>query len=595
MTPKDEIKQKIDIVSLISEYTPLKKMGRNFKARCPFHNEKSPSFVVSPERQIWHCFGCGAGGDQFEFIEKIENVDFVEALQILAKKAGVKLTEFKYDSQTSQKKDRLYQINHLASEYYHYLLVNHDSGEKALDYILKRGITKKSLELFKIGYAPNSWEGVSRFLLKKGFTEVELEEAGLVIRDKSGRSFYDRFRGRLMFTLKDHRGNVVGFAGRKLPTDNPEDEKEAKYVNSPETPVYIKGNVLYGMDLTRDSIRSKNQAIVVEGEIDAISSYQAGLDNIVAIKGSALTEGQLHLLKRYCDTLLLSLDADLAGDLAARRGIELAENIGFTIKVVRLIFGKDPNECIEKDPKFWRESVKNAVPIYDFYIDSSITKFNPEEAEGKKRICDEILPLLLKIENLVVREHYLKILAIKIKTTVDVLTLQMGKIRKEEKLPRFTTNKEKDHEEDAVKKDRREQLEEYLLALVLQSLKPGNWQDKLTQAVNYYKDSALKKILLRINEYIDHGIKWEIKTFVEKLPEELVPTVDRLFLYDTQVTADNLEEEFINTFGKIKYLYLKNELLLIGEKISNTDDGEELRKLNAKFEETTREIKVINN
>ena len=421
-----------------------------------------------------------------------------------------------------------------------------------------------------------------------------MEEAGLIIRDRSGKSFYDRFRGRLMFTLKDHRGNVVGFAGRKLPTDNPEDEKEAKYINSPETPVYVKGNILYGMDLTRDSIRSKNQAIVVEGEIDAISSYQTGVDNIVAIKGSALTDAQLNLLKRYCDTLLLSLDADLAGDLAARRGIELAENMGFTIKVVRLISGKDPNECIEKDPKLWRESVKGAVPIYDFYLDSSLTKYNPEEAEGKKRICDEILPLLLKIENLVVREHYLKILAIKIKTTVDVLTMQMGKIRKEEKLPRFTTNKEKDHV-DVAKKDRKEQLEEYFLAQVLQNQKPGNWKDKLIQAVNYYKDSVLKKILLRINEDIDHGVKWEIKTFVEKLPEELVPTVDRLFLYDTQVTADNLEEEFENTFGKIKYLYLKNELLLIGEKISNTDDGEELRKLNAKFEETTREIKIINN
>lgn len=590
MEPVDEIKQKIDIVSLISEYTPLKKAGRNFKAKCPFHNEKSPSFVVSPDRQIWHCFGCGTGGDIFEFVEKIENVEFIEALQILAKKAGVKLTDVKFDSSQSQRKDRLYQINHLASEYYHYLLINHDSGKKALDYILKRGITKKSLDVFKIGYAPNAWEGVSKFLLKKGFSIQELEEAGLVLKDRTGNSFYDRFRGRLMFTLRDHRGNVCGFAGRKLPTDKPEEEKEAKYVNSPETPVYIKGNILYGLDLTRDGIRTKNQAVVVEGEIDAISSYQAGVDNVVAIKGSALTEGQLNLLKRYCDTLLLSLDADLAGDMAARRGIELAEKMGFTIKVVRLKAGKDPNECIEKDPGLWKESVKSAVPIYDFYIDSSVLKHGSDEAEAKKRVSDEVLPILAKIENLVVREHYLKILSAKLKTSLDILTMQMEKIQKEEKLPRFTT-KEADTS-NTVKKDRKEQLEEYLLAMALQVQQPGNYAEKLAEAKLYFNDDALLKILIRLLEYLNGSTKWNIKRFAENVPKELIPTVDRLYLYEAGNVNDN-DRELDNTIREIKHLFLKNEMQKVGSLINAASDEQEIKRLNRQFEEIAREIKTI--
>ena len=582
----DEIKQKIDIVSLISEYVTLKKMGRNLKACCPFHSEKTPSFVVSPDRQIWHCFGCNMGGDVFEFIEKIENVEFAEAFRILAQKAGVKIENVHFDPSSAQKKERLYQANHLASEFYHYLLLNHKSGKKALEYILSRGITKKSLEIFKIGYAPNAWEGVSKFLLKKRFNTDEIEEAGLIIRDRQRNSCYDRFRGRLMFTLKDHRSNVVGFAGRILESS----DEQAKYINTPETPVYIKGNILYGLEIAKESIRKQNQAIIVEGEIDAISSYQIGIANIVAIKGSALTEGQLTLLKRFTDTILLSLDADLAGDMAARRGIEQAEKMGFTIRVVQLVFGKDPNECIQKDPGLWRESIQKAVSIYDFYLDSSISKFNPQEAEGKKKISGELLPIYYKIENLVVRDYYIKLLSQKINVGVDILLSEMKRISKEEKVPTITTNSII----KAAPTTRSKVIEEYLLALVLQSVNPNVWKSELKNLSGFFQDDALFRIVKYLLESFESGHRWKLNTFITIIPKELVGIVDRLYLTEIDVDGkEDFTEEFKQTGKELELIFLKDKLIKLGEEIRDIQDEKELIRLNNLFDETALSIKKI--
>jgi len=272
MTDVEQIKQKIDIVSLISEYVPLKKTGANFKGLCPFHTEKTGSFIVSPERQIWHCFGsCQDGGDVFKFLMRMENLDFSESLKILAKRAGVTLTSYQ-PSKTTELKDRILAANHLASEFYNYVLTSLPIGEKGRDYLKNRQISDNSIKLFKIGYAPNSWDSLIKFLTKKGFNLAELESAGLVSKSNLGHAF-DRFRGRIIFTLCDQRGNVLGFAGRLL---DPE-AKEAKYVNTAETPVYIKGNVLYGLDITHEEIKKAGFAVGVEGEIDAIQSYQPGI------------------------------------------------------------------------------------------------------------------------------------------------------------------------------------------------------------------------------------------------------------------------------------------------------------------------------
>ncbi|MFC1790784.1 DNA primase, partial [Patescibacteria group bacterium] len=270
MDQRDEIKQKIDLVELVSEYVSLKKAGRNFKGLCPFHSEDTPSFIVSPERQIFKCFGCNEGGDAFGFLMKMESLDFGEAIRTLAKRTGVILKSFS-STQQSQKKQLLYEINHLASEFYHWLLLNHPQGKQALNYILGRGISKDSLELFKLGFSPNLWDGLQKFLVgKKGYQYQDLEAAGLISKNRQGK-YYDRFRGRLMFSLKDHQGNICGFSGRVLQKD----VKEAKYINSPETSLYFKSRLLYGLWSTKQEIKKQDRVVLVEGELDAISSYQA--------------------------------------------------------------------------------------------------------------------------------------------------------------------------------------------------------------------------------------------------------------------------------------------------------------------------------
>jgi len=302
MRDADQIKEKIDIVEFIQEYVPLKKAGRNFKGLCPFHSEKSPSFYVAPDRQIWHCFGaCDEGGDVISFYMKIENVTFPEALTELARRVGMTLTSSYEHDETWKQRSRLYEIHHLASEYYHYVLTKHAIGSAGRDYLTNRAISEKIIKTFMLGYAPSGWRNLLPFLMKKGYHEDEIETAGLIIRGKNG--YYDRFRGRVMFTLKDHRGNIVGFSGRLLSKE----AKEAKYINSPETPLYHKSKVFYGLDVTGKSISEADQAIICEGEFDVLTSFESGISNIVAIKGTALTQDQLKILKRYTNNYYMTL------------------------------------------------------------------------------------------------------------------------------------------------------------------------------------------------------------------------------------------------------------------------------------------------
>ncbi|MBI4099993.1 DNA primase, partial [Candidatus Microgenomates bacterium] len=462
MTDLELIKQKIDIVSLISESVVLKKTGANFKGLCPFHVEKTPSFIVSPERQIWHCFGgCQDGGDIFKFVMKMENIEFSEALQILAKRAGVKLSSYA-PSKTTELRDHIFAVNHLASEFYNYILTSHPLGQKARDYLTNRLITNDSVKLFSLGYAPNSWDSLINFLTKKGYTAADLEAAGLVSKSGIGHLF-DRFRGRIIFTLKDHRGNVVGFAGRLLDPN----AKEAKYINTAETAVYVKGDVLYGLDVTREEIKKEGFAVVVEGEIDAIASYQAGIKNVVAIKGSALTSGQVALLKRYTENISLSLDADYAGDAAAHRGIVTADASGLNIKVVTFAAAKDPDELIKTaGPALWREAVKKAANFYDFIIDSACKKFDPKSAEGGKKIVAEVAKFLSPIDNLIVKNHYLKKLTTILAISQEDLEMQIDKEYRQTQIGRATPESSPIPQSP---KSRSSLVEEYLITLLLQS------------------------------------------------------------------------------------------------------------------------------
>ena len=360
MDDVDLIKQKIDIGDLIGSYIPVKRAGRNLKALCPFHNEKTPSFVISPERQIWHCFSCGKGGDIFTFIEEYERLDFSESLKLLAEKAGIKLRKNVFKSGIEEKKGKIYEINHLSSQFYNFLLTKHKSGKDALYYVKeKRGLTDALIETYFLGYAPNQGAALVSYLInKKGYTKDQLLESGVATL-RNGR-LYDFFQNRLMFPILDSRGNVIAFSGRGL-TGN----AIPKYINRKETPVYIKGDTVFGLFQDKDSIKKEGKVLLMEGEFDAITSFKEGITNAVAVKGTALTENQIRLLKRFVQKIIFCFDTDPAGTEAQRRSISLIAKEGINASVVIPPSGKDADEILRENPSLFKKALKEEVNIYD--------------------------------------------------------------------------------------------------------------------------------------------------------------------------------------------------------------------------------------
>lgn len=595
MSDVDEIKSRLNIVDIVSERVPLKKAGRNLKALCPFHNEKTPSFIVSPERQTFHCFGCGKGGSVIDFVMEYDHVDFLEALETLAEKAGVKLEHRPTDTPQAKLKEKLYQVNHLASEFYHYLLTKHRLGETARMYLKGRGVSDKSVATFTLGYSPNSWDGLLRFLRKKGYDEQLLETAGLVLRSGEGReksqTYYDRFRGRVMFTLKDHRGNVVGFAGRVLDPS----VKEAKYINTSETPVYVKSNVLYGLDVTKAAIQKEQEAIVMEGELDVISSFQAGIGNVVAIKGSAITEGHVHLLRRFSERLIFALDSDMAGDAAARRGIEIADRAGFDMRVAAIPEGKDPDEAARSHPAALKKALKEALPIYDYFLSSVTTRFDKATAFGKKKISEELLPIIAKIENPIVQGHYVRKLAdtlsVNEETVTDGLRRSQQAIRSGMAIKEKTTP-----DQPGTRRDQK--LELYILALLLQGKTAELFED-LAETIRPvdFEEMAVRRILEALATYAGRHKIFLVKDFADRLPHELLPTFDEAFLWDISDFAED-ENRFIREWNfavrELRRLVLKRTIARLTQKLRDKEHSEKERdSLQEELKDLTHSLQAL--
>lgn len=562
MSDIDEIKSRVSIVDLVGSRVTLKKAGRNFKGLCPFHGEKTPSFIVSPDRQTFHCFGCGKGGSIFDFIMLLDHLDFAEALETLADRAGVVLSRRPLDTPEGKIKQKLLEVNHLASEYYQYLLTKHAVGEKARDYLKHRGVSDKSIKTFSLGYSPNDWDGLLTFLRKKGYEETLMETAGLVIR--GGRGFYDRFRGRVMFSLKDHRGNIVGFSGRVLdPT-----VKEAKYINTSETPVYVKGKVLYALDVTKDAIQKANEVIVMEGELDVISSFQEGISNVVAIKGSAVTEDHVRLLRRFAERMIFALDSDLAGDAAARRGIEIAERNGFDMRVATMPSGKDPDEAARENPGRLKKALKDASPIYDYFLSSAIARFDVTNSFGKRKISEEFLPVLVKIDNPIVQGHYIRRLS-------EVLGVPDETIRESLIKHRITGGiplREKMNSAiDQPVLSRMEKAEVYVLAMLLQG-KTNDLYGKLVGAVPFetFQYLPVRRIIEALGMYIHDHPEMLIKDFVETLSTELVPVFDEAFLWDISTLLDDdvkFTREWMKALHEVKRSHIRHNMEDISRKL----------------------------
>ena len=416
----DQIQEKTDIVEVISRYVPLKKTGRNYKAPCPFHNEKTPSFVVSPDKQIYHCFGCGAGGNVFSFLMKYENLQFPEAAEALAEKCGVILPRNAGGGSDNAASNQLYKINELACQFFQASLA---ANGAAKEYIRMRGVGEELLKKFKIGFAPDSWEALLNFFKKNSVEPAMAEKAGLaVVNDKGG--YYDRFRKRLIFPIFDLKERVIGFGGRVLDSSLP------KYVNSPETPIYSKGRNLYGLNFSKEDIKKSGHFLVVEGYLDFAVPYQAGIKNIIATLGTALTVDQIKLLKRFANTAVMVYDPDEAGEAASLRNLDLFTSEDVNVYITELPEGFDPDSFIRKFGLDEFLKVKKASKnLFDYKLGKLTTRFNINTAHGKTSIASEMLPTIARINNAVLKSTLVKRLAERLSVDEESIKTELKKVK----------------------------------------------------------------------------------------------------------------------------------------------------------------------
>ena len=487
MSVIDEVKLKLDIMQVVSEYVKLQKAGRNYKSVCPFHSEKDPSFFVFPDRQSWHCFGaCGTGGDIFSFIMKKEGVDFGQALRLLAAKAGVALIEQTSPKREAENREQelLFEINEAAAAYYHHLLLSASSAKTAKDYIIGRGISIETIKDFQVGYAPESWDTIKLLLQGKGYPEAELLIAGLLVEGEN-KSRYDRFRNRLMFPIRNIQGKVTGFGGRAL------DDSLPKYLNSPQTLVFDKSDLLYGIDKAKIIIRQNDLAIITEGYMDVLTAHQYGYHNVVAVMGTAMSYKQLSTLKGLTNHIILALDADTAGEEAVSRSGELVDRMmavplneylslkydpskmmtyrsqNFEVKVFLLPPDMDLDDFIKANPSELPVLIDKAKPMIDFILEKVTSKVDLSSDKGKSEALDKLLPLLLQMKDLIRQAYYIKRLATILEIDENILGAALKKLDiSERKRQRYKDLVKSASAVLSVISSR--PLEEYCLALLFQ-------------------------------------------------------------------------------------------------------------------------------
>lgn len=555
MDQVEEVKQKTDIVSVISEHVNLKKAGRNYKGLCPFHGEKTPSFMVSPELQIYKCFGCGESGDVISFLEKQEGLEFFEALKLLADKAGVKLID--RSGFGVSEKEKIIKINELASKVYSYILLNHKAGAKALSYLTeKRGLKMDTIKKFSLGFSPDNPKILdSYFLGKKGYKKDELTNSGIFYL-RSGK-IMDRFQGRIIFPLFDHRGDVIGFSGRLMPESK---SQMGKYINSPETPAYHKSRTLYGLNFTKGDIKKEGFVVLTEGELDMISCFQAGFKNVVAIKGTAFTQEQAELLSRFTQVLVLALDSDAAGDLAVRRSVEIAEKIGLDVKVIETKKYKDPDEMVRQNPQGFKKLLSNPKNIWDFFLDSVFAKYNAKEGLGKSKISKELIPILAKIDDSIVQAHYAKKLADKLGVPETAVLSEISK--------KYIPQEEKSEEEKVKPQDGRRIWEKSLISIGLRS-NPKLLAKKDVE--DLISDSLYKKILAEFKKVYQPDREFVLSDFSRKIPKELLDGLSEIVLDDSLREHDDEEK------SQKEFNYLKNRIIKEDIKKQREDISKELK------------------
>lgn len=598
MQPSEEIKQKLDIVDVLKEYIQLKPAGMNFRAICPFHREKTPSFMVSPDKQIYHCFGCGKSGDIFSFVMEIEGIDFREALRVLAPKAGVALR--RVDPKVQSQRNRIMDILDWSRRYYYEQLLSSKEASQAREYLKKRGLSKEAIEEWQIGYSPDSWDSTINFLKAKGYKEDEIALAGMSAKSNKSNRYYDRFRGRIMFPINDVSCNTVAFSARVSP-DKEETEKMGKYINSPQTEVYDKSKIVFGLDKAKMEIKKKDQAIIVEGQMDAITAQVAGWKNVVASSGTALTTDQIQLLKRYSENIALAFDQDSAGSMAADRGIKTAMQSEMSIKVIELPEGMDPDDVIRKDKNIWIKAIENAKSMMQYNFDRVFGALDLSDPEDKRRAAQRLLPAIVQIGSRIEQDYWIKYLANELDVAENLLRETIANVKK------LAGRQSNQTEELAIwakpAKKREEAMSEMILAFAIKfpqfivyifdNLLPEQLSEKLNQTlykeiIIYYNNIVANKNKAS-SESVDSAI-FDYKNFSTYLKDNdqnknqeiisaQIDLLNRLVFLSDEAYSDLEEDQIKTEISKIikflKKVSLKKKMKKIEILIAQAEKSEE--------------------
>ena len=572
----EEIRSSNDIVDVISKYVTLKRSGRNFFGLCPFHKEKSPSFAVSPDKQIFHCFGCGAGGNVIHFISKIEGLDFKDTLELLANRVNIELPTLDNleDDKTARLKSKVYEINKIAAEFYHENLYK-PTSKTAQEYIKKRKLDNRTLKAFLIGYAGNFNE-LYLLLKQKGYTEEEMLASSLVKRTENG-GYMDSFRKRLMFPIQDVRERVIAFGGRVL------DDSKPKYINSPENIVYSKGRNLFGLNVAKKHDTKK--IVIVEGYMDAISLYQRGITNVVASLGTAMTEAQGRLLRRYSEQVILGYDADGAGQAAILRGMEILQNLGCDIRVLQIEGAKDPDEYVLKyGPERFQKCVDNAISLVEFKVKVLLKELNIENTNDKIKFLNEIAKILAKVTNQMEREIYVDKIAKEYKISKEAIYAEVNKLmykdsqgsKKLEK--RVVTMVPKEEKENSVSEAvlKRENLVIYLL---INEYSKCYEKIKNLITLDYIQDDTNKQILKKMYEEFEKGNSNTSQLLDWFQDEKIISHITEIMAGDFEITDVNKAiDDLISIYEKEKLISRRNEILKKLESVSEAG-SEEVKEL----------------
>lgn len=555
----DEIKSKNDIVDVISQYVVLKRSGRNFFGLCPFHKEKSPSFSVSPDKQIFHCFGCGVGGDVFRFVSKIENMGFKETIEVLAEKSGIELPtlEGEKDNQLLQLKAKVYEINQIAAQFYHENLYR-PSAKLAQEYVKKRKLDNHTLKSFIIGYSGN-YNELYQLLKEKGYTEEQILASSLVNKTQEGK-FIDRFRGRLMFPIQDVRNRVIAFGGRVL------DDSKPKYINSPENIVYSKGRHLFGLNVAKKVESKMKKIIIVEGYMDAISLHQRGIHNVVASLGTAMTEAQGHLLRNNGEKVIIGYDSDGAGQAATMRGLDILQSMGCDLRILQIEGAKDPDEYVIKyGPERFLKQVENAISLVEYKVKVLKNTLNIEHPNDKIKFLKEIAKVLSKIENEIERQVYMDKIASEYQISKDAIGAEISKLNNalssgKKGLERAKPKLEKkDIPETKEQITKREQLIIYLLIHYpeqsYETIKQGISIEDIKDTQNQVIIKKLYEELEKGNSNTNHVLNW----FEE---EEIINKISWIMAYDFEISEVNkCIKDIVSLYEKEKVVLERNQII----------------------------------